>query len=203
MAFFTLSHVGASITVLGFFAAIAFIWQRPNHPWNGFVIGFLGLLTGPIVANVSDITEIVASVAGGNVRIERSVVANAAQVRSDTEEVRDLKRQIEGLAKQIKDANNAVAHSERNVSDALNAIRGTMRSLFETLYLDLHAVHHVVTTMPSQEVVDTMTQRVNDLVYFAFPEPKEQIAELTKLNAMIQAEGTPAPFPTPIPTPTH
>ncbi len=93
-----LIYLGASIIVVGFFEVAWLVVRNRITTARVAAFGVIVIFAGLAVANIGDVTNIVLSLSGGNsLKIQRVVETKAAEVATDTEQVRQLKGQIQDI----------------------------------------------------------------------------------------------------------
>ncbi len=139
------------------------------------------ILVAVVVPNTSAIKHLIVT-AGKYFSITADMQANVTQVQSDTMEVRQLKKTIQGIGDQV--------------AKAQNDIRDTCQGIFEMSFL-LMRVNFMVGTMPTPKMLQGMTDRTNELYARCFPTGPERLAESAKLKEMlIPPTATPSAAPT-------
>jgi len=104
-----LIYLGASIIVVGFFEVAWLVVRNRITTARVAAFGVIVIFAGLAVANIGDVTNIVLSLSGGNsLKIQRVVETKAAEVATDTEQVRQLKGQIQDIGNQITTAQKQI-----------------------------------------------------------------------------------------------
>ena len=98
---FTSSHLGAGVIVITFGENAILVWPDKIKPSNIAAFGFLAVLFGAVVANLSNVTDIAMSL-GTNSTLDMTRVQE--DVDSEGAEVKEINRQLKQLAQQVADS---------------------------------------------------------------------------------------------------
>ena len=110
------------------------------------------------------------------------VERKAAEVQSNVEEVRDLKKEIEILV-------NRVQTSEKNVRQMQSFVQQISRSMLEPIIFIVDSTQH---QMP-QKAFDEFLKRINSMADLAYPNQHQKKREMTRTFGLLNQ-----PLPSPL-----
>ncbi len=163
---FTLPHLGAGIVTFGFIETAILVWRGEAKPWNIVALGFLAVLSGAVVANLTDVKDVLISLSGGN----------ALHLQRTVEEVDTKADQIHAMSDHITDLTIRIQKSDANITQVRDELRQTVQALVAHLIFINNTFPHP--SVPQTSFNDLMVE-LNKLAVFAYPDPKERDAAIT------------------------
>ncbi len=188
MTAITLTIIGAAIIVGAFLEIAVLIYFETIKPLTLVTLGLLAIFAGATTANLTDITKIVASFGSGNaIEIQRNIETKADQVKVDTQEVRNLKDQVNALVVRAET-------SEKNVAQMQSVVRQMSREILALFILIINSTTHEMSPKAFAELL----KQINNLLILAYPNKGEKDREMARIfDLMHQPTPTATGSPTP------
>lgn len=101
----TLTYWGAFIIVAGLVELGFLIARGKIQAWNVLAFGFLVIMGGVAVGNLTDITDILLTLGGGSLHLQRI----QEHVDSRAQEIEQIQTNVQSLANEIKKSEQTVA----------------------------------------------------------------------------------------------
>jgi hypothetical protein len=139
-----------------------------------------GIFAAFVIPNFGHISHLLVK-AGQYFSVSVDAQQAAESAHSDAADVRQIKEQMQALAKRIADSDTRISQSERDVAQMQANVRNAYRALFDTLVVSLDTRNIFP---PPPPATDEMNRQLNILATFAFPDPIERKAEWDRDNAV-------------------
>lgn len=182
--FFTLPHLGAGLIAISFTEIAILVWLDKIKPWSMVAFGFLAVVSGAVVANLSNVTDIAMSLGSNSTlhmtRVQEDVDTKAA-------EVQEINNQLKQLAQQVAD-------SEKTVIAVRDDLRMVVRALVKADFVSLQNLTHNAKT-PAVAINDFSAELAR-LLNFAYPDYRERDAFLRNIEKELELYPTAAATPT-------
>lgn len=158
--------VAASIIVVGLLFAGITTWTGRTASGGFVCIAGAAMFAGVLVANLPRITGIAVQAGATS-----SIDVKLQEVENNVTEARQIRGQIETLAKRVE-------QGEQNVTAMRDNVRQAYQSLFESFA-------YIVGTRnlmpPPNSINQEITRHINILAAFAYPDPQERSEAIGKV----------------------
>jgi hypothetical protein len=193
-SFLTLPHLGAGLIAVGFIEVVVLIWRGDAKPWSIIALGFFAVLSGAVIANLSNVKEIAMSLGSSSslhlTRVQEDVDAKADVIQQTNE-------QIKVLAGEVEEARKAVGQTAQSVKLTQAEIRSTCRAMYEAFYLEEYGMPLMVSMIPPPTFMTELRESNNEMLRQCFETNEERVSEVNRLNNLIrQGYTTPSATPT-------